>query len=187
MTDPVLDAEMEMMTEANGDGVPWRTDIATTPLMQELMEALKPELTSPDTETSTIPVKLLDSREDHDDDEPGVPIRGAEIMSIGKYAKAGQMKTYAQLCTEDKNYVQWVRKFVTTAKPNAKGQGSSTTMMRFRLYIACRDQIKGNRIKTDVQINKETVVDFSPPYIDPATMATSSAIKPKPRRATRVR
>ncbi|CAE7801864.1 rluD [Symbiodinium sp. CCMP2592] len=177
MTEPIMDEEMEMMADANG--VPWRSDLTVTPLMEELMAALKPELTSPDKEVSTIPVKLLDSREDHEDDEPSVPISGTEILSIGKYAKAGQMKTFSEIYTEDKNYVQWIRKFVTTSKPNAKGQSSSSPMMRLRLYIACRDQIKENRIKTDVQINKETAVDFNPPYIDPVKMSSSSAAKPK--------
>ena len=71
--------------------------------------------------------------------------------------KAGVMKTFAQI-------------YVTTSKPNAKGQSSSTPMMRLRLYIACRDQLKEGRVKLDSQLDV-TTVNFDPPFIDPKKMA----------------
>ena len=40
-------------------------------------------------EGTSIPAKALDSREDRNEDEPGVAISGAEIMTIGKYQKPG--------------------------------------------------------------------------------------------------
>ena len=79
-----MDTEAEITnTDA---GVPWRSDIKTTPLMQDLLSALTPELVSPEA-TTRVRVKLLDSRDDREDDEPNVPISGSEILEIGKYAK----------------------------------------------------------------------------------------------------
>ena len=169
-----MDTEAEVVsTEA---GVPWRTDIAATPLMQDLMGALATELASSEAQ-SALPMKLLDSREDRDENEPDVPINGSEIMEIGKYAKAGMMKTFAQIYVEDKNYVQWIRKFVTTSKPNSRGQSSSSSMMRLRLYIACRDQLKEKRVRADKQV-ESLVVDFNPPYVDPKMMTQGPVVSP---------
>ncbi|CAE7206850.1 GIP [Symbiodinium sp. CCMP2456] len=158
-----METEAEVVTTA--EGVPWRSDMKATPLMKDLMEALTPELLQPEN-PGALPVKLLDSREDHEDDEPGVPINGSEILEIGKYAKAGQMKTFGEIYQEEKNYIQWIRKFVTTSKPNAKGQSSSGPMMRLRLYVACRDQLKEARLKLDKQLSKTEFV-HEHPYIDP--------------------
>ncbi|CAE7637419.1 PCSK5 [Symbiodinium sp. CCMP2592] len=160
MMEETADAEM-MVTE---NGVPWRSDIAATPLMKELLGALKPELANE--VPNALPMKMLDGLDDADEDEPDVPISGREILSIGKYAKAGMMKTFAEIYTEDKGYVQWIRKFVTTTKPNQKGQAPTSPMMKLRLYIAMRDQLKENRVKLDVALPKTDVM-AEPPYIDP--------------------
>ncbi|CAE7261434.1 CPK2 [Symbiodinium necroappetens] len=109
-------------------GTPWRPDLTATPLMKELAEALKSELKT--NAKVTIPFKMLDALEDHDADEPGAPVHGTELMTIGKYAEAGVVKSFAAIYVEDKGYTQWIRKFVTTTKPNSKGQAQTTPMMK---------------------------------------------------------
>ncbi|CAE7257454.1 GIP [Symbiodinium microadriaticum] len=165
------------VTEMNAQmGTPWRSDMTATPLMQELVEALKPELEE-GSETS-IPTKTLDALEDHADDEPNVPVKGTELMSIGKYAKAGVIKDFQTIYVEDKGYVQWIRKFVKTTKPNSKGQAPTTPMLKMRLYVACRDQLKDQRIRLEQQVPREIVAqDF--PYVDPSKEAAKKVSKTK--------
>ena len=73
----------------------------------------------------------LDEYSDTDQDDNGLELDGRTMMDMGKFK--GQ-KTLAEVYTDDKGYIQWVR--------NHKKSG----LLRLKTYVELRDVVKFNRV-----------------------------------------
>ena len=78
----------------------------------------------------------LDEYSATEQDDSCLELDGRTMMDIGKFK--GQ-KTLAQVHTDDKGYIQWVRN-------HKKGTQMSTWLLRLKTYVELRDVVKFNRV-----------------------------------------
>ena len=135
----------------------WGGSFERTPLIAELMQELGPEMESQTPEEVT--GRRLDMHSDLPGDEPAglvAGINGQLQMTVGKYSKGSQLTTFAWVYEQDKGYAAWVRKHIKTTRGTGTANKPSQCMLRLRLYVALRDQRKGQRLQHEQQMIEVT-------------------------------